>query len=63
MTPAEVRQEIHRLVSAVELACDPSAKVKIVQDRIRALADAGQAGPKEIGWIENRLRIEFAEVV
>lgn len=63
MTPIEVRWEIHRLVSAVELACSPGDKIRIVQDRIQAIVAAGQAVPKELGWIENRLRIEFADAV
>jgi len=60
MTPLEVRREIHRLVSAVELTCDPSAKIKLVQDRMRSLVEAGQAIPEELGWIEKRLSVEFA---
>ena len=61
MTPIEVRQEIHRLVSAVELACSPGDKMRVVRDRIEAILEAGQAVPKELGWIENRLRIELAD--
>ena len=60
MTPIEVREEIHRLVSAVELACSPGDKIRIVRDRIEAIVAAGKAVPKELGWIENRLRMEFA---
>ncbi|MAI48345.1 MAG: hypothetical protein CBC34_020420 [Hyphomicrobiaceae bacterium TMED74] len=61
MTPMEVRQKIHRLVCAVKLACNPGDKIRIVRNRIEAIVEAGQAVPKELGWIENRLRIELAD--
>lgn len=61
MTPIEVRQEIVSLVSAVELACNPGDKIRIVRDRIEAIFEAGQAVPIELGWIEDRLRVDLAD--
>ena len=61
MTPIEVRQEIFRSLSAVELACNPGNKIRIARDRIEAIFEGGQALPKELGWIEDRLRADLAD--
>ncbi len=60
MTPLEVRREIHNLVRAIELTSEPTAKLALVQDRMRALIGNGQTVPEELGWIEKRLRAEFS---